>query len=207
MDPATTNATTNSAGSTPGSTPVPPPRTGYDRGRELVHRARSRARYLAALAVQPRLAGNPLALGPRVQLELGPGVRFHRGPGVTIAGDFHGVFHADVDWGADVFVNVGCYVSVHSGLTVGDRCRFGERVSVHDEDHVFEPLGADRGRYRTSPVVIGPDVWIGAGSTVLRGARIGAGSVVAAGSVVRGEVPEGVLVAGAPARVVRALRS
>ena len=172
----------------------------------LLARVARRGRFAAQVARTPALRGTPVALGPRVRIRLGPRATFTRGRGCTVAGDFHGTFEGDVSWGEDVFFNVGCYLSVLEHLSVGDRCRFGERVSVHDEDHVFEPRGTDRSAYRTSPVVIGDDVWVGAGSIVLRGTRIGDGAVVAAGSVVRGEVLPYTLVAGTPARVVRELR-
>lgn len=173
----------------------------------LADRLARRARFLGAAAVKPALRGTPVALGPRVTLGLGPAGTFTRGERCTIAGDFTGQFDGDVVWGDDVFVNVGAYMSVFESLHIGHRVRFGERVSVHDEDHVFEPVGGDRGAYRTSPVVIEDDAWIGAGSIVLRGSRIGAGSVVAAGSVVKGDFPAGQLIAGVPARVVRPLRT
>ena len=52
-------------------------------------------------------------------------------------------------------------------------------------------------------VSIGENVWIGARCIILKGASIGAESVVAAGSIVRGNVPRRVLVAGNPAQVVK----
>jgi len=55
----------------------------------------------------------------------------------------------------------------------------------------------------TGDMVIGPDVWLGIGSTVLPGVTIGAGAIVAAGSVVAGDVPPYAIVAGNPARVIR----
>ncbi|MBU3029594.1 CatB-related O-acetyltransferase [Paracoccus marinaquae] len=51
--------------------------------------------------------------------------------------------------------------------------------------------------------VIGHDVWLGDGVTVLPGARIGNGAIVGAGAVVGGTVPDYAVVAGNPARVTR----
>lgn len=52
-------------------------------------------------------------------------------------------------------------------------------------------------------VIIGDDVWIGAGSIILAGARIGEGVVVAASSVVTGELPPYTICGGVPARVIK----
>lgn len=51
--------------------------------------------------------------------------------------------------------------------------------------------------------VIGHDVWLGYGSMVLPGARIGHGSIIGAGAVVRGEIPPYAVVTGNPGTVVR----
>ena len=52
-------------------------------------------------------------------------------------------------------------------------------------------------------IVIGNDVWIGARVTILPGVRIGSGVVIGAGAVVTKNVPDNVVVAGNPARVIR----
>ena len=52
--------------------------------------------------------------------------------------------------------------------------------------------------------VIGNDVWIGQGATILPGTRLEDGVIVGAGAVVHGHVPPYQIVAGNPARVVRA---
>jgi virginiamycin A acetyltransferase len=51
--------------------------------------------------------------------------------------------------------------------------------------------------------VVGNDVWIGAGATILPGARLADGVIVGAGAVVGGTIPPYTIVAGNPARVVR----
>ncbi|MFA7447402.1 MAG: acetyltransferase [Weeksellaceae bacterium] len=50
---------------------------------------------------------------------------------------------------------------------------------------------------------IGDGVFIGTGAIVLPGVKIGKNSIVAAGSVVRTNVPDNVMVAGAPAEIKR----
>jgi virginiamycin A acetyltransferase len=64
-------------------------------------------------------------------------------------------------------------------------------------------LDAFRAIPRLPDTVIGNDVWLGRGATVLSGVRIGDGVVVAAHSVVTRDVPPYAVVAGNPARHVR----
>ena len=64
-----------------------------------------------------------------------------------------------------------------------------------------------RSPYRTqaAPIVIGDDVWIGAGTLVMPGVTIGNGVTIGAGSLVTGDVPSNVLAFGQPCRVQREL--
>jgi len=55
-----------------------------------------------------------------------------------------------------------------------------------------------------SPISIGDDCWMGANTTVLKGARIGDGCIIATGAVVlAGEYPSRSLIAGNPAKVIK----
>ena len=56
---------------------------------------------------------------------------------------------------------------------------------------------------REKDIFIGNNVWIGANSILVSGAKINDGAVVAAGSVVTKEVPANAIVAGAPAKVIK----
>ena len=52
-------------------------------------------------------------------------------------------------------------------------------------------------------IVVGDDVWIGYGATIMSGTHIGQGAVVAAGAVVTQDVPPYAIVGGVPAKVIR----
>ena len=68
----------------------------------------------------------------------------------------------------------------------------GPNVLIYDHDHDISSAESihDSG-YKTSPVVIGDDVWIGANTVILRGTVIGRDCVVGAGSVLKGVYPAG----------------
>jgi hypothetical protein len=53
------------------------------------------------------------------------------------------------------------------------------------------------------PVIVGNDVWVGAGAIILSGVKIGSGAIVGAGAVVVNDVPPYAIVAGNPARIIK----
>jgi acetyltransferase-like isoleucine patch superfamily enzyme len=102
-------------------------------------------------------------------------------------------------------VTVTCYLDVE----IGGSTLIADWVYISDFDHVTSDLKQpikDQGLVK-SPVRVGRDCWLGIRSTVLRGSRIGSGVVVGAHSVVRGEVPDEVIVAGVPAKPVKDRRT
>ncbi len=107
--------------------------------------------------------------------------------------------------GDGVVLGRGSHVIASSPVAIGDNVYCGPGVYITSDNHSYdnpdEPIG--RQWPRSAPVEIGANSWLGVGAIVLPGARIGRNVAVAAGSVVRGTVPDRVLVAGSPARVVR----
>lgn len=57
--------------------------------------------------------------------------------------------------------------------------------------------------YSNGPIIVEDDVWIGMGSTILSGVRIGKGSVIAAGSVIVKDVEPYSIVGGNPAKQIK----
>jgi acetyltransferase-like isoleucine patch superfamily enzyme len=182
---------------------VPPPLE-----QSLAARALGRLRSQWASGRHPALRATRLHLAPGAQILISPGARIAIGPGFVARRDLTLSVQGGLHIGSGMFCNRGVMLAAMHDITIGDDVRVGERVSIIDHNHVIEPLDDLRARfgaYEAAPITIGDRVLIGANCVVLAGASIGDDSVIAAGAVVRGEIPAGVLAAGAPAAVKRAL--
>lgn len=110
--------------------------------------------------------------------------------------------------GRNLYLGIGSVVVARESITIGENVLIAEHVTIRDQDHTIVPTG-DRGRvgFTTSPIVIGDNVWLGAKVTVIQGVTIGNNVVVGANSVVTHDLPDNCVAVGAPARVVRHLRT
>jgi acetyltransferase-like isoleucine patch superfamily enzyme len=106
--------------------------------------------------------------------------------------------------GADCLLNetwIGCWTAVE----VGDRCLLSDCQLVDNTFHNLDPARRhDPPAPGTrAPIVLEENVWIGAGALVMKGVRVGRDSVVGAATVVRADVPPGVVVIGNPQQIVK----
>jgi len=100
-------------------------------------------------------------------------------------------------------INIGAEIGEGTMIDMG--AILGGRATVGKNSHigagavlagVIEPASAD-------PVRIGDNVLVGANAVIIEGVQVGSGSVVAAGAIVTQDVPDNVVVAGVPARVIK----
>ncbi len=168
----------------------------------------------------PPLPGGVLLLGKldAWRTVAGPGVEFMPGMGDStercelaaaifiaggvVASTIHptAVVSAQAQVGPGVFIAAGCVVAPQA--VVGDLAFINANCSI---DHDCElGIAAQLGPGVTLPggVKVGDSAFIGAGAVVLPGKRIGVGATVGAGSVVTRDVPDGVTVAGNPAKPI-----
>ncbi len=111
---------------------------------------------------------------------------------------------SEIRVGHNVFVNQNCTFYDLGGLDIGDDVMIGPNVSIITAGHPLDPAQR-RAVTIGKPIVIGRNVWIAAGATIIGGVTIGENSVVAAGSVVTRDVPPNTLAGGNPARVIRSI--
>jgi acetyltransferase-like isoleucine patch superfamily enzyme len=109
-----------------------------------------------------------------------------------------------IEIGDRTFLNQGAVIAAEGLVKIGDDCQIGDFSAIYDSNyHRLEPDQPDQAR----PVTIGNNVWLGRNVLVLPGSEIGDHTVVAAQSVVRGILPDRVLAAGNPAKVIRKLEN
>ena len=70
----------------------------------------------------------------------------------------------------------GCVVTAYDHIKIGDNVMLGPNVLIYDQDRAEGGVAAMR--FKTAPVVIGNNVWIGANTLILRGTTIGDNSVI-----------------------------
>lgn len=114
-------------------------------------------------------------------------------------------YGGDIEIGDDCSINPFTIIYGHGGVRIGNGVRIACHSVIIPANH---PAPDDRTALHSAPltargIVIGDNVWIGAGARILDGVQIGANAVVGAGSVVTRAVAANTTVAGVPAAVIR----
>ena len=111
-------------------------------------------------------------------------------------------YGANIHLGTRVFFNFNCIVLDVCEVRIGDYTLFGPGVQILTPLHPFD-AAQRRSQEFGKPIAIGSDVWVGGGALILAGVTIGSRTVIGAGSVVTRDLPDDVIAAGNPCRVIR----
>ena len=124
------------------------------------------------------------------------------GETVIMQPPFYCDYGSNIELGERVFFNFNCVVLDVCPVRIGDFTLFGPAVQILTPMHPYN-ASLRRDQEFGKPVEIGSDVWVGGGALILPGVRIGSRTIIGAGSVVTRDIPDGVLAAGNPCRVIR----
>lgn len=118
-------------------------------------------------------------------------------------------FRCDYGWniriGSDCFINYDCVLLDCNRIEIGNEVQLGPGVHIYTATHPLDAGSRRSGLEYALPVHVEDGVWLGGGSIVCPGVRIGENTVVGAGSVVLRSLPANVLAVGNPCRIVRKL--
>lgn len=110
-----------------------------------------------------------------------------------------------IELGKQFGMNKYSRIVAHEKIEIGDFVTIGQMVSILDHDHAYqlEDGKLKLNGYKTAPIKIGNNIWIGDKCTILKGVTIGDNVVVGAHTLVNKDVPANVIVGGNPARILK----
>lgn len=113
------------------------------------------------------------------------------------------------DYGVNISVDENFYTNHNVTILDGAKVTFGDNVFIAPDcmfstaGHPIDTEQRNLGLEIALPITVGDNVWIGTNVSVLPGVTIGSNVVIGAGSVVNRNIPDGVIAAGNPCRVIR----
>ncbi len=116
---------------------------------------------------------------------------------------FYCDYGSHIEVGKNLFMNYNCMIIDVAKVTIGDNCMFAPNVAIYTAGHPVHPVTRNSLYEYGVEVTIGDNVWIGGNSVVLPGVHIGSNTVIGAGSVVTKDIPDWVIAAGNPCKVIR----
>ncbi len=116
---------------------------------------------------------------------------------------FYCDYGTHIEVGKNFFANYNCTIIDVAKVKIGNNCQFAPNVSIYTAGHPIHPVSRNSLYEYGISVTIGDNVWIGGNTVILPGVHIGSNTVIGAGSVVAKDIPDWVVAAGNPCRVVK----
>lgn len=113
---------------------------------------------------------------------------------------------SEISIGDNVAINNAFSTVAFSKISIQKNVIIGVNCSIIDNNgHRLEPEKRNDEVLQSAAVFIDENVFLGDNVTILKGVTIGKNSVIGNGSVVTNNIPDNVIAAGNPARVIRNL--
>lgn len=146
-------------------------------------------------------AGNDIAYRTELLKQLFGSV----GKNVYIEPSFRCDYGCHIYIGDNFYANYDCIMIDVADITIGNHVLFAPRVCVFTAGHPIDAEIRNELLEYGKPVVIGDNVWVGGNTVINPGVSIGNNVVIGSGSVVTKDIPDNVVAAGNPCRVIRTI--
>lgn len=123
--------------------------------------------------------------------------------GAFINPPFYCDYGTHIEVGKNFFANYNCTILDVARVVIGDNCQMAPNVAIYTAGHPLHPDTRNTAYEYGIEVTIGDNVWIGGNTVICPGVHIGSNTVIGAGSVVTKDLPEWVVAAGNPCKVIR----
>lgn len=125
--------------------------------------------------------------------------------GAFINPPFYCDYGFNIEVGKNFFANYNCTIIDVAKVKIGNNCQLAPNVSIYTAGHPIHPASRNTMYEYGIEVTIGDNVWIGGNTVIVPGVHIGSNTVIGAGSVVTKDIPDWVVAAGNPCRVIRSI--
>ena len=125
------------------------------------------------------------------------------GEHIKIEAPFHCDYGYNIEVGENFFANYNLTVLDVGKVKIGKNAQIAPNVSIYTAGHPVHPDSRNSGYEYGIAITIGDNVWIGGNVCILPGVNIGDNVVIGAGSVVTKDLPDNVIAAGNPCRIIR----
>ncbi len=122
---------------------------------------------------------------------------------VNIEAPFHCDYGYNIEVGENFFANYNFTVLDVGKVKIGANAQIAPNVSIYTAGHPVHPDSRNSGYEYGIGITIGDNVWIGGNACIMPGVTIGNNVVIGAGSVVTKDIPDNVIAAGNPCRIIR----
>ncbi|APM40199.1 sugar O-acetyltransferase [Clostridium kluyveri] len=120
-----------------------------------------------------------------------------------IEAPFYCDYGYNIEIGENFYANYNCIILDVSKVKIGDNVLLAPNVQIYTAAHPIDSVERLTGIEYAKPIVIGNNVWIGGGAIICPGVKIGDNVTIGAGSVVTKNIPDNVIAAGNPCRVIK----
>lgn len=116
---------------------------------------------------------------------------------------FHCDYGFNIHFHGFALLNYNCVILDTSPVHIGTGTFIAPNVTIACSGHAIDPEQRKNGIGSSASITIKDNVWIGANTVICGGVTIGEGAVIGAGSVVNKDIPDHVVAAGVPCKVIR----